>query len=144
MEHPLFLQGVIDMPSDPNCIFCKIIAGEIPGEIIWQDDKHIAFLDIFPIRKAQAVVVPKDHLPSSIFALPEDEYMGLMAAAKKVSILLEEKLGAERTMVVGEGLEINHVHLKLYPRFKHEHGIVSGGPQADIDELRELAEIIRG
>jgi diadenosine tetraphosphate (Ap4A) HIT family hydrolase len=132
------------MTHDPNCIFCKITAGAIPSEIIWQDENHLAFLDIFPLRKAQAVVIPKDHLPSSIFALSDGAYIGLMAAAKKVSMLIEEKLGAERTMVVGEGLEIDHVHLKLYPRFRHEHGIVSGGPQADFGELKNLADTIRG
>jgi histidine triad (HIT) family protein len=132
------------MSHDSDCIFCKIAAGAIPSEIIWQDETHLAFLDIFPIRKAQVVVIPKDHLPSSIFALSDGAYYGLMAAAKKVSMRLEERLGAERTMLVGEGLEINHVHLKLYPRFRHEHGIVSGGPQADFDELKNLADAIRG
>ncbi len=132
------------MTRDPDCIFCKIIAGEIPSQIIWESETHLAFLDIFPLRKAQTVVIPKDHLHSSIYALPDDAYNGLMRAAKDVATLLEEKLGAERTMVVGEGLEIDHVHLKLYPRFRGESGLVHGGPPADSDGLTELAEKIRG
>ena len=132
------------MSKNPDCIFCKIAAGVIPSEIIWQDDTHMAFLDIFPLRKAQAVVMPKTHLPSSIFALPDDAYDGLVKAAKIVATLMEEKLGAERTMVVGEGLEIDHVHLKLYPRFHGDHGLVHGGPQADFGELAGLAKTIRG
>ncbi len=132
------------MNSDPNCIFCKIVAGEIPSQVIWGDETHMAFLDIFPLRKAQTIVIPKAHLHSSIFALPDDAYNGLMSAAKKVAGLLEEKLGAERTMVVGEGLEIDHAHLKLYPRFREDPGLVHAGPPADFGKLAELAEQIRG
>lgn len=132
------------MARNSDCIFCKIIAGEIPSEIIWQDDKHLAFLDIFPLRSAQTVVIPKDHLPSSIFALPDEAYSDLMAAGKKVAMLLEVKLYAERTMIVGEGLEINHVHLKLYPRFVNDSGLVQAGPQAVIEDLVQLANQIRG
>jgi histidine triad (HIT) family protein len=128
----------------PDCIFCKIVSGEIPSEIIWQDDQHIAFLDIFPLRKAQTIVIPKQHVSSRLYALPDDVYMGLMAAAKRVAELLEVTLGSERTMVVGEGLEIDHAHLKLYPRFHEDDGIVHGGPPADPDGLSELARIIRG
>jgi histidine triad (HIT) family protein len=132
------------MSRDPNCIFCKIIAGEIPSQVIWESEGHLAFLDIFPLREAQTIVVPRDHLHSSIFALPDDAYTGLMAAAKKVAELLERSLGAERTMVVGEGLEIDHAHLKLYPRFREDSGLVHGGPPADFDGLAELAKAIRG
>lgn len=132
------------MKTDPDCIFCKIVSGEIPTETIWESDTHMAFLDIFPLRKAQAVVIPKEHYHSSIFSLEDDNYIALMKSAKKVAELLEKKLGAERTMVVGEGLEIDHVHLKLYPRFVGDSGLVHGGPQADIGELGKLAKKIRG
>jgi len=131
------------MNRNPDCIFCKIVSGEIPSEIIWEDENHLAFLDIFPLRKAQTVVIPKEHLHSSIYALPDDKYSALMMAAKKVAELLEKKLGSERTMVVGEGLEIDHVHLKLYPRFRDEGGLVHGGPPADYKMLEELAAKIK-
>jgi diadenosine tetraphosphate (Ap4A) HIT family hydrolase len=132
------------MNRDPDCIFCRIISGEIPSHVIWKDETHVAFLDIFPLRKAQTIVVPREHLPSSIYALPDEAYHGLMDVALKVARLLEDRLGAERTMVVGEGLEINHVHLKLYPRFHEDHGLVHAGPPADFEKLRELAKRITG
>jgi len=132
------------MTRDPDCIFCDIVAGKIPGEIIWQDEKHMALLDLFPLRKAQVVVIPRDHFHSSIFALPDDVYNGLMAASKKVAMLMEKNLKCERTMVVGEGMEIDHAHIKLYPRFDGENGLVHGGPQADFNDLAELGRIIRG
>lgn len=132
------------MNRNPDCIFCKIISGEIPSQIIWETDTHMAFLDIFPLRKAQTVVIPKEHLHSSIFSHDDETFHALMQAVKDVAVLLETKLGAERTMIVGEGLEIDHVHLKLYPRFRNEHGLVHGGPPADADGLRELAQLIKG
>jgi len=132
------------MPADPNCIFCKIIKGEIPCFKIYEDEKHIAFLDIFPLRTAQTVVVPKDHVPSSLFALPDGVYHDLFAAGKRVAERLEISLGAERTMIVGEGLEVPHAHLKLYPRFKDEGGIVHGGSQANLENLGEIAKQITG
>lgn len=131
------------MTRDPDCIFCKIISGEIPSQVIWEDENHMAFLDIFPLRTAQTVVVPKEHLHSSIYALSDEDYHALMTASKRVAELLEDKLDAERTMVVGEGLEIDHVHLKLYPRFRNEGGLVHGGPPADSEKLEELAKKIR-
>ncbi|HEX9744839.1 MAG TPA: HIT family protein [bacterium] len=131
------------MAQDPDCIFCKIVAREIPAFIIWEDEKHLAFLDIFPARKAQTVVIPKVHVPSSLFALPVDVYMDLFGAAKVTATLLEGALGAERTMIVGEGLEINHAHLKLYPRFRNEGGLVHGGQQADLKVLEGIANEIR-
>ncbi len=130
------------MAADPDCIFCKIVSGEIPTHKIWEDENHMAFLDIFPLRKAQTVVVPKDHMQSRIFTLPDDAYDSLMRAAKKVANLLEEKLGLERTMIVGEGLEINHAHLKLYPRFYEDPGLVHSGPPADTAKLGEIAHQI--
>lgn len=132
------------MASNPDCIFCKIVSGEIPAFFIWSDEKYVAFLDIFPLRHAQTIVVPKNHEHSSLFALPDDVYTELFKAGKSVAELLEKTLGAERTMIVGEGLEINHAHLKLYPRFTDEGGIVHGGPKADMEKLSELAEQIRG
>ena len=130
--------------SDPECIFCKIVAGEIPSQVIWADDNFLAFLDIFPLRLAQTVLIPKTHVPSSIFKLPDEIYHGLFTAAKAVAELLEIQLGAERVMVVGEGLEVPHAHLKLYPRFLHEGGLVNAGEQADVGQLASLGEKIRG
>ncbi|MFH1676691.1 MAG: HIT family protein [bacterium] len=132
------------MARDENCIFCKIAGGEIPAEVVWENETHMAFLDIFPLRKAQTVVIPKDHIPSSLYAMQDEDYSALMTAAKRTAEQIEKSLGAERTMVVGEGLEIDHAHLKLYPRFEGEHGLVKGGPGADPQALKELGRIIRG
>lgn len=98
-----------------NCIFCKIASGSIPTVKLWEDDKHLAFLDMFPNTEGMTLVIPKAHFDSDATDMPDLNYSELMLAAKKVSKLLEKGLGAKRVAVVMEGLGINHVHIKLYP-----------------------------
>ena len=73
-----------------DCIFCKIIAGEIPGVKVWEDDDFIAILDILPACKGQTLVIPKRHMSSDIFILEDEKYTTLLLAAKKVVSLLKK------------------------------------------------------
>jgi histidine triad (HIT) family protein len=104
------------MRTNPDCIFCKIVAGEAPSHKVWEDDKYIAFLSIFPNTEGATVVIPKEHLPSYAFDLPDSELSGLMLATKKVAKLLDSKLeDVGRTAMVFEGYGVDHVHAKLFP-----------------------------
>ncbi len=99
-----------------NCIFCKIVSGEAPSHKIWEDDKHMAFLSIYPNTEGFSVVITKEHYPSYPFALPDDVLAGLTLAAKKVARLLDLKLDdVGRTGMVFEGFGVDHVHAKLFP-----------------------------
>jgi histidine triad (HIT) family protein len=99
-----------------NCIFCKIIKGEAPSHKIWEDEKHLAFLSIFPNTEGFAVVITKEHYPSDIYTLPEDILSELTLAAKKVGTLLNSKLDdVGRTGLIYEGFGVDHVHAKLFP-----------------------------
>jgi diadenosine tetraphosphate (Ap4A) HIT family hydrolase len=100
----------------PECIFCKIVAGEAPSHKIWEDEKHLAFLSIFPNTEGFSVVITKDHYPSYPFDLPDDVLAGLTLAAKKVTKLLDAKLeDVGRTGMIFEGFGVDHVHAKLFP-----------------------------
>ena len=55
-----------------DCIFCKIVNGEVPCHKVWEDEKHLAFLTIFPNTEGVTVVIPKKHYPSYVFDLPRD------------------------------------------------------------------------
>jgi histidine triad (HIT) family protein len=104
-----------------NCIFCKIVAGEIPCHKIWEDEKHLAFLSIFPNTEGFSVVIPKKHYSSYAFDLPDQVLQDLIIAAKKVGKLLDEKLAdVGRTGLIFEGFGVDHVHAKLFPM----HGTV--------------------
>ncbi len=128
-----------------DCIFCKIVKGEIPAVKIWEDEKFIAILDKFPNTKGQAIVISKRHFDSNAANMPDEDYKELMIAAKRVAKLLERKLKAERTAMVAEGLGVNHVHVKLYPVYEAREGYITTqlGPQKSIEELNKIAERIK-
>ena len=144
-----------------DCIFCKIINGEIPAVKLWEDDKHIAILDINPNTEGVTLVIPKKHFDSYAFDMPDRDYSELMLNTKKIAKLLDKKLKVQRTAMVMEGLGINHVHIKLYPihglngKFeelwgkdkiyfdKYEGYITTQiGPQKSQEELNKIAEKI--
>jgi histidine triad (HIT) family protein len=144
-----------------NCIFCKIVKGEIPSVKVWEDKKHLAILDINPNTEGMTLVLTKKHYDSDATDMPDKEYTDLMIAAKKIAKILENKLKVKRVAIVMEGLGVNHVHIKLYPvygldekfkemwakdkiYFKKYEGYISTqiGPQKSIEELKKLADKI--
>lgn len=99
-----------------DCIFCKIVAGEAPSYKVWEDEKHLAFLSIFPNTPGVTVVITKEHHGSYAFDLPDQVLSELMLATKKVAKLLDAKLDdVGRTGMVFEGFGIDHIHAKLFP-----------------------------
>jgi histidine triad (HIT) family protein len=97
-----------------NCIFCKIIAGEIPCHKVWEDDAHLAFLDIHPMRDGHTLVVPKAHV-SYVFDLDEPAYDAAMRAAKTVAARLKSAFNVPRVGIAVEGFSVDHVHVHLVP-----------------------------
>ncbi len=99
-----------------DCVFCKIVAGTAPSHTVWEDEKHVAFLSIFPNTEGTTVVIPKAHYPSYAFDLPDEVLTELMLATKKVAKLLDAKLeDVGRTAMVFEGFGVDHIHAKLFP-----------------------------
>lgn len=99
-----------------DCIFCKIVRGEAPAHKIWEDEKHLAFLSIYPNTPGFSVVITKEHYPSYAFDNSDEVLTGLTIAAKKVGKLLDlafEDVG--RTGMFYEGFGVNHLHAKLFP-----------------------------
>ena len=106
-----------------DCIFCKIVKGEAPSFKIWEDEKHLAFLTIFPNTPGFTVVITKDHYDSYAFDLSDEILTSLVLATKKVGKLLDEKLDdVGRTGMIFEGFGVNHIHAKLFPM----HGTKKG------------------
>jgi len=143
-----------------ECVFCKIVKGELPSHKVYEDEEHLAFLDIYPLVKGQTLVITKKHYPSYQFELPDEVYTKLLLVAKKVGRAIDQSLGSVRTFLVIEGLLVNHVHVKLYPVFKVNKSsarvrrkevekwysgyiITTPGPRADDSELSQIAEKIR-
>ncbi|PJA86755.1 MAG: diadenosine tetraphosphate hydrolase [Candidatus Moranbacteria bacterium CG_4_9_14_3_um_filter_42_9] len=147
-----------------GCIFCKIASGEAPSHKVWEDEKHLAFLSIFPNTQGVTVVITKEHYPSYAFDLPDAVLNDLMLATKKVAKLLDAKLeDVGRSAMVFEGFGVDHVHAKLFPMhgtnikewkplhhgldqyFETYPGYISthDAKRADDDELADLALDLR-
>lgn len=99
-----------------NCLFCKIINGSIPCYKVWEDDKHLAFLDIHPMKEGHTMVIPKKHHPY-IYEMPDDELAGLTKASKKVAEILKEVFQPKtgKIGVIVYGLDVDHTHIHLVP-----------------------------
>ncbi|MFA5828835.1 MAG: HIT family protein [Candidatus Shapirobacteria bacterium] len=148
-----------------DCIFCKIVKGESPCHKIWEDDKHLAFLSIFPNTPGFSVVITKEHYSSYAFDLPDQVLTELMLSVKKVAKLIDSKLAdVGRTGMIFEGFGVDHIHAKLFPMhgtashsewkkyeshvdkyFDHYEGYISShnSKRAPDSDLAKLAEIIR-
>jgi len=95
-------------------IFELIARGEIPCHKVWEDDDHLAFLDINPRVEGHTLVIPKKPY-DEVFAMPREDYDALWAAARTVAHHLEKRLGCRRVVVVILGYEVPHVHIHLMP-----------------------------
>lgn len=101
--------------QDPNCIFCKIVNGEIPCYKVYEDDDVLVLLDAFPFLKGQSLVIPKKHVAPWLFDVDDENYCKLMKTAKKVCQATQKALSPFKTGLMVEGLEMDHVHIKIFP-----------------------------
>ena len=131
-----------------DCLFCKIVAGEIPAHKLFEDERTLAFLDIFPGTEGHSLVIPKAHA-RDLHELAPADLAAVMATAQRVGGVLERALGAQglnlhQSNGEAAGQVIFHFHMHLLPR-RDGDGLRSPwrpeeGEQA---ELAALAERIR-
>ena len=127
-----------------DCIFCKIVRGETPCVKVWEDENYLAFLDAFPSMIGQVLLIPKNHLSSYAFELKDKDYSELLLVAKKISRAIDKSLKTIKTGLVMEGLEVDHVHIKLYPLING--GIIlkpSLNPRPSEKDLKQIADKIK-
>lgn len=124
-----------------SSIFSKIVAGEIPSYKIAEDEQYYAFLDIFPLTKGHALVIPKQEV-DYIFDLDDDVYAGLMAFSKKVAKAIEKAIPCLRIGVAVLGLEVPHAHVHLVP-LKTEGDLNFSNPKLSFTS-EEFNSIVEG
>jgi diadenosine tetraphosphate (Ap4A) HIT family hydrolase len=104
-----------------SCVFCDIVSGKSPCHKVWEDEKHLAFLSIYPNTLGFTVVIPKEHHSSYAFDQSDEVLSDLIIATKKVALLLDKAFdGVARTGMFFEGYGVDHLHSKLSPM--HETG----------------------
>lgn len=107
-------------PNMENCIFCKIIKGEIPAVKIYEDEKTFAFLELNPLAKGHTLLIPKKHA-KDIFDISLEDLQAVASVAQKISLKLKESFGAEGISLIqrsGKAAEqsVFHFHLHIIPR----------------------------
>lgn len=99
-----------------NCIFCQIAEGISPSHIIWEDEKHLSFLSIYPNTPGFTVVISKSHHSSYAFEQTDLVVSELVLAAKNTALLIDRALpNVARTGMILEGYGVDHLHAKLFP-----------------------------
>lgn len=118
-----------------NCIFCKIINGEIPSYVLYEDEQFKVILDVNPATKGHALILPKEHY-ANLYELPEETAADAMKLAQRMMRKMTEKLDCDGFNIVqnnGEaaGQTVFHFHMHLIPRYKNDGEIlkyIAGDP----------------
>lgn len=110
-----------------DCIFCKIIAGEIPSSKVYEDDQVLAFLDITQVTKGHTLVVPKQHF-RNMLEMDSESSSQLFVRIPKIARHLQQTLGAAGVNILNNNEEVAgqtvfHTHVHLLPRFSQEDGL---------------------
>lgn len=127
-----------------DCIFCKIAAGEIPSETLYADEQFRVILDLGPATRGHALILPKEHA-ANLYELPDETAAEVMKLAKKMALLLKDKLQCDGLNLVqnnGEvaGQTVSHFHLHLIPRYKGDGQKISWVPS---EPSKEELEAVR-
>ncbi|GAH50815.1 unnamed protein product [marine sediment metagenome] len=138
------------MIKDDKCIFCKIIEKSIPSKVLFENDKNLAFLDIFPVSKGHTIVIPKKHY-KNLEEIPNNELSELFEIVKKVSILIHKKLKVDGYNILqnnfrAAGQVVNHFHVHIIPRSNEDGKFKLFIPkkQAKEEELNQILRVING
>ncbi len=112
-----------------DCIFCKIISGEIPSKKVYESDSVVAFLDINPANKGHVLVASKRHF-ENIFDITDSSLKDLVCAVKMMAKRIKSKLGTDAINIVQNngkyaGQLVNHIHFHVIPRYPNDRVIIT-------------------
>jgi len=134
------------MSTDKDCVFCKIVSGEIPTNKVYEDKEFLAFLDIKPINKGHTLIIPKKHC-KNLLDFPKAEETDLIEFIKKVATAVVKATNADGFNLgmnngKAAGQVIHHAHFHIIPRFNND-GLHSW-PNKDIskEELEQMQKKI--
>jgi histidine triad (HIT) family protein len=107
--------------QDPDCLFCKIVAGEIPATLVREDERTVAFMDINPATRGHLLVIPREH-SANLLEIGAEDLCACAAAGKELAALVTERLGADGVNLINScGRDawqtVFHFHLHVIPRY---------------------------
>lgn len=126
-----------------QCIFCRIVKGELPSYKAYEDSDFLGFLDINPLNPGNVLLIPKKHY-QWVYDVPE--FGAYFEAAKKIGLAAKEATGAHSINFLTLGYEVPHAHIRIIPRFDndgHTDGIrLSAVKKIPPEEMKAIAEKI--
>jgi histidine triad (HIT) family protein len=137
------------MAADPDCLFCKIIAGEIPSTRVYEDERTVAFMDINPATRGHLLVVPREHTRDLQTISPED-LAAVAHAAQKLAKIVPDRLGADGVNLLNScgraaWQTVFHFHVHVIPRYATDPLRLPWTPEpGDRDEIAEAARALEG
>ena len=134
---------------EPDCIFCKILAGELPATIVAEDERTIAFMDIAPATRGHALVIPREHVPD-LLSVRDEDLLAVALAARRLAARMSERLGAAGVNLINScgaaaWQTVFHFHLHVIPRYEDDPlrlpwTPTPGDPEQIAAAAQELAE----
>jgi histidine triad (HIT) family protein len=137
--------------QDPNCVFCKIVAGEIPAKVIMQNEKAMALLDAFPLAPGHSLVIPKSHY-AKVQQMNEQDAKAVFEIVWKLVGAVETGSEVNASTIAihngsEAGQEVSHVHVHIVPRKRGDgagaiHSMFKIKPKLSPQEMDSLCERI--
>ncbi|KKS40592.1 MAG: Histidine triad (HIT) protein [Candidatus Kuenenbacteria bacterium GW2011_GWA2_42_15] len=125
-----------------ECVFCKIIKGEIPAAKIYEDEKIFAFLDINPVNAGHTLVVPKEHY-QWLDDTPDELLVEVVLTAKRLLTAIRAAIAADYVAVNVIGVDVPHFHVHLIPRYFSDNFVNWPARKYREKEMEETAEKIQ-
>ncbi|HWX45244.1 MAG TPA: HIT domain-containing protein [Solirubrobacteraceae bacterium] len=135
----------VEAMSDPDCIFCKIVAGELPAAIVDEDELTVSFMDISPATRGHALVVPRRHT-RDLLSVESEDLAATAAAARRLATRMGERLGAKGVNLLNScgaaaWQTVFHFHIHVIPRYAEDPLRLPWVPTAgDPDEIAGAAQ----
>lgn len=136
----------MDYQRKDDCIFCKILKGEIPSYKVYEDDSFIGILDINPSAKGHVIIIPKNHA-ANIFELSEKDAKEIFIVAKKIAEAIKKAYQPDGINILqnnGEaaGQTVFHLHVHVIPRYKDDTIKIEWEPK-EMEDLEKVLEEIK-
>lgn len=133
--------------TDDNCIFCKIVNGQIPSHTIYEDEDFKVIMDIRPASRGHAIILTKNHA-ANLFELPEEDASKIMLVAKCCATAMQKTLKFDGINILQNNGEVAgqtefHLHVHLIPRYKNDTVNIKWEHEENPDDPAKLAEQIR-
>jgi histidine triad (HIT) family protein len=137
------------MPGrDPDCLFCKIVAGELPATVVAEDERTLAFMDINPATRGHALVIPREHA-ADLLEIGQEDLAAVAAAAKRLAACAKEALGADGVNLINScgaaaWQTVFHFHVHVIPRYRDDPLKLPWVPApGDADEIAAAGAALR-